>query len=387
MSGRPGAAEDCRGAEDGAAEAEAMLVLAGLPGLGDRGVHRALQASGTASKALASSPSTFRAMAGPAATDGRSEPGRWAHARSTLAAARNGGLIALPRTAAAYPGSFLELHDPPPMVFAAGDLGLLQMPAVSIVGSRKATEAGRRTAERLAASLGRAGVATVSGMAFGIDAAAHRGALMVGGRTIAVLGSGADRPTPSAHTRLYREIRTQGLVLSEFPPGAPAHAYAFPRRNRLIAALGRAVVVVEAARRSGALITVDHALDLGRDVFAVPGTVEGALSAGTNALIRDGARILLDAEQLLVELGLDDSGRSANGPAGPGPEALGQEALRLWNALGPAPNPLDSLARSVGCDAGTALAALTELELDGWVVRHEGMRFAQAPDRCASVAG
>ena len=366
------------------AELEALIALARLPGLGDRGVWRVLGGFGTARRALSAGDTAFRSLAGAAAAEGRAASDLWDRARDVIATAEARGLEILAVHGARYPARLEELHDPPPVLFAAGDRTLLERPAVAIVGARRSTEAGRRVAEHLAATVARAGVVVVSGMALGIDGAAHRGALSARGATIAVLGSGADRPTPTAHARMYRQIREQGLVVSEFFPGTPARPHSFPRRNRVIAALSQAVVVVAAARRSGAFITVDHALDLGREVFAVPGGVESSQSQGTNGLIRDGARILLDPEQLLEELGLESSG--PHPPETGPPRDLGPEAQRIWRATTLAPRHVDQLARSAGVDTGRALAALTELEMAGWVVQLPGMRYAAPPGRVAETA-
>lgn len=357
------------------AELIARVALSLLPGLGDRGVARVVDRFGSARRALAADTRAFRAVAGTRAAEGRS-PDVIARAQRVVETADLRGLDVIAPDDPGYPSCLRTLHDPPAVLFTTGDRSLLRRPAVAIVGARRATEAGRRVAEHLAATVARAGVVVVSGMALGIDGAAHRGALSVGGPTIAVLGSGADRPTPTAHVSMYRRIRAHGLVVSEFLPGAPAHPHAFPRRNRIIAALTKAVVVVEAARRSGALITVDHALDLGREVFAVPGSVEARQSEGTNALIRDGARILLEPNQLLDELGLPRSVSSAVGAAPPG--NVHPSARKVWSALSSEPRHVDVLAREAGLDTARALAALTELETVGRVMQLPGMRYARA---------
>ena len=195
------------------------------------------------------------------------------------------------RRDAAYPALLAAIHDPPPELFlrGSGETALLERPAVAIVGARACSSYGRSVARSLARETAAAGVAVVSGMARGIDGEAHRGALDAGGVTVAVLGCGVDRDYPAAHADLARRICEQGLVVSEYEPGVEPAPWRFPARNRIIAGLCRATVIVEARERSGALITADFALEEGREVLAVPGEITSALSDGTNALLRLGA--------------------------------------------------------------------------------------------------
>ena len=274
-----------------------------------------------------------------------------------------------------YPSSLLELVDPPPLLFLRGRSRLLTAPSVAIVGSRKATPLGRRVAENLGRILSGAGITVVSGLALGIDGAAHRGALGGAGSTVAVLGSGLDVVYPSSHRRLRDEIREVGLLVSEFFPPEQALPFHFPKRNRIIAALAQAVIVVEARERSGALITVDHALDLGRDILAVPGSVENSQARGSNALLRDGARLITDADAVLEELGalIPDEVAARSSPSAP--PALPPELQHLWTALSEEPQCLDHLAQKAVVSHGEALAGLTALELEGWAVRCPGMHF------------
>ena len=255
---------------------------------------------------------------------------------------------------------------------------------VAVIGARRATVSGRRVAYEIGQALAREGIVVTSGMALGIDAAAHEGALDAGGLTVAVLGSGVDRPTPRAHSRLHARIVRSGLSLSEFLPGAPAARHHFPRRNRVIAALTSAVVVVEAGRRSGALITVDHALDLGRSVYAVPGPLDRPQSDGTNALIRDGAGVVTSVEELADQLREEYVGTvaalssRANPPSSDPPAqacAEGSAELdRLGRLVRADPGDLSKLVRRSGLSCATVAAAMVELELAG-AVRMEGARF------------
>jgi DNA processing protein len=290
-----------------------------------------------------------------------------------------GSVDVIPMTSPRYPTPLLALVDPPPLLFLKGDLKLLQRMGVAVVGSRKATGVGRRAAETLGRELGAHGIPVVSGMALGIDGEAHRGALQVGGRTIAVLGSGFKRVYPAAHRRLFHEIGQKGLLLTEFFPAEPALPHHFPKRNRIIAALSRAIVVVEAGRRSGALITVDHGLDLGKEILVVPGSVENLQTAGSNALLKDGATALPDPRAivgLLKELGLasDLSGAGASSHEGPA-QSIPEDLVVLWGAISEEPRSVEDLAVSASVPLSEALAGLSVLELGGWVRQCPGMRY------------
>lgn len=295
-----------------------------------------------------------------------------------LAIARRIGVLATGYRLPGFPEPLKHLHHPPPLLFLRGDPSLLHDPAVAVVGSRKASEYGRGMARGMGEGLARAGVAVVSGLALGIDGAAHRGALAARGGTIAVLGCGPDVVYPPSHRRLFRDIVERGLVVSEFLPGEAPLAHHFPRRNRLIAGLSKAVVVVEAARRSGALITVEHALEIGCDVFAVPGTVGRPRSEGANALIRDGAGLVTSAHDVLFGTGLADALPEARSrdriPAG-----MDARQRALWDALEAEPGHIDLLARRARLDVATAAATLSIMEVQGWVRRAPGLRFAKPP--------
>ena len=241
------------------AELEALVVLARAPGIGLRRVRRLVDRHGGAAEALGA----LR----------RAAPDDLRAARSLLRAARGKGIRVAGYTdcgEAAYPAGLRDLLDPPPLLFKRGPGTPDSERAIAVVGTRAASSYGLRTAYALGRELGRWGWTVVSGMARGIDAAAHAGVLDAGGQTIGVLGTGLDREYPAENRDLYRRMRSHGLLLSEFEPGAPPTRSAFPRRNRVIAALARGVIVVEAGGRSGALNTADHALDLGREVLAVP---------------------------------------------------------------------------------------------------------------------
>ena len=266
-----------------------------------------------------------------------------------------------------YPALLRELHDPPPRLYLrGGPVELLDRPAVAIVGARSCSPYGAQVARELARELGAAGVVVVSGLARGVDGEAHRGALAAGGLTVAVLGCGIDRDYPRAHAQLAGRIAESGAVVSEYPPGVEPSPWRFPARNRIVAGLARATVVVEARERSGALITADFALELGRDVFAVPGEITSALSAGTNDLIRQGATPLLGAKDVFQALGLE--------PAPPRvPDTLSAGARRLLEPLSETARTLDELGRLTGLESAALAAALTELELAGLVASADGV--------------
>lgn len=294
---------------------------------------------------------------------------------------------------AGYPASLEHLHAPPPVLYLTGPGELPSERAVAVVGTRGSTSYGRRVTRDLAAGLAIAGCTVVSGMARGIDAAAHRAALDAGGATVGVLGTGLDHSYPRVNRPLYGRMRDAGLLASEFPPGEPARAAYFPRRNRIIAALAAAVVVVQAGRKSGALITSTQALDLGRTVFAVPGPVGPGASVGVHELLRDGAEPATSASDVLRSMDWQDGdGRDAAGTEGGG-EVEGPSRDRLAGLLGrdaPAgaavcaalregPRDADDLAVEAGLDAAGAAALLGRLELEGVVRGLPGGRFALEP--------
>ncbi|MDP3175340.1 MAG: DNA-processing protein DprA, partial [Phenylobacterium sp.] len=266
-----------------------------------------------------------------------------------------------------FPQAVAALDPPPPVIWARGDLALLRRPCVAIVGARAASAAGQRFARGLASELGAAGLVVVSGMARGVDAAAHEGALDAG--TIAVLGGGIDNIYPPEHHGLYARIIAHGLVVAEHPPGRQAQARDFPRRNRIIAGLSRAVVVVEAETRSGSLITARLAAEQGREVLAVPGSPLDPRARGSNDLIRQGAAICEGAEDVLRAIegftGLREPGppRYAGGPASDVDAGRIREAVAML--LSPTPVSCDELVRAVGAPAPVVFAALIELSLAG----------------------
>jgi DNA processing protein len=261
------------------------------------------------------------------------------------------------------------IHGPPSRLYLRGaaDPQLLWRPAVAIVGARACSAYGAQVARMLGRELAAAGLVVVSGLARGVDGEAHRGALETDGHTVAVLGSGIDRDYPAAHTALARSIAERSLIVSEYEPGVEPSPWRFPARNRVIAGLCSATIVVEARERSGALITADFALDEGRDVFAVPGEITSSLSAGTNALLRLGATPLTCAADVLESFGLE-----AQEKARP---QIGEAANSLLQHL---PATVDELVRASGLPAGEVAGALAELELAGAAAEGDGIYRALA---------
>jgi DNA processing protein len=268
-----------------------------------------------------------------------------------------------------YPQLLAQIPDPPALLWLRGEAGqeVLHRPAVAIVGARACSGYGRAVARLLATEIAAAGVVVVSGLARGIDGEAHRGALSVGGTTVAVLGCGVDRDYPAAHAALARQIvESGGLIVSEYEPGGEPAPWRFPARNRIIAGLARATVVVEARERSGALITADFALEDGREVLVVPGEITSALSAGTNGLLRQGATPATGPHDVLEALGVSHEPTSGSAPDDPAARAV-LEALVSGAATS------DELARASGLGAGELAAALALLELAGVVAVEEGV--------------
>ena len=277
------------------------------------------------------------------------------------------GLRFLARSDGRFPPLLRAIHDPPPGLFVRGDadVAVLSRPAAAIVGARACSAYGSAVARMLGRELSAAGLVVVSGLARGVDGEAHRGALEAGGLTIAVLGCGVDRDYPASHRELARRIAERGLVVSEYAPGVEPAPWRFPARNRVIAGLARATVVVEAREASGALITADLALEEGREVFAVPGEITSSLSAGSNALLRLGATPLTSAGDVLEALGVEAAPPAASG--------LGADAERLLERIRDGPAGADELGRVTGLDAGTLSGLLTELELAGAVAESAGV--------------
>jgi DNA processing protein len=268
-----------------------------------------------------------------------------------------------------FPERLRAIFDPPPALYLRGDgePSLLAHRAVAVVGARSCSPYGAQVARRLGRELAAAGLVVVSGLARGVDGEAHRGALEAGGTTVAVLGCGIDRDYPASHARLSRRIEEHGLVVSEYEPGIEPAPWRFPARNRIIAGLSEAVVVVEARERSGALITADFGLDEGRDVFAVPGEITSSLSAGTNALLKLGATPLTSPNDVFEALRIERPDATAAAVD------VSPEARQVLELVRESPAAADELAVRGTLEAGAISVALTELELAGLVAAADGV--------------
>jgi DNA processing protein len=358
------------------AEIAASVGLGLLPGVGPRTIRRWLLAASSADAVWRDLPAWVRDR-----RDSGDIIAAWraANPRAVAATALAHDIDIIVWCDPRYPERLRQIADGPPALFVRGALD--ERPAVAVVGTRRATAYGRAAAARIAFELVRAGVTVVSGLARGIDGAAHAGALEGGGTTIAVLGCGVDVIYPREHRALAAAVVRSGALISEFPPTTPPLPHHFPRRNRLISGLARGVVVVEGSEDSGALITVDCALDQGREVFAVPGSIFSAKSRAPHRLLREGARLTESAQDVLDELGLGPS----CAPTEPGPtlaagaaDERGFEAAVLA-ALDSGPLGLDDVVDVCGLPASRVAATVTELELRGLVQVLPGQMLVRTP--------
>jgi len=278
-----------------------------------------------------------------------------------------------------YPKALLEIANPPALLYAKGNLDCLALPCLSVVGSRNATPQGEKNAEDFSENLSRQGLCIVSGMALGIDGAAHRGALKANGTTIAVVGTGLDIVYPAKHRQLAHQIVSHGLILSEFPLGTPSKAQNFPRRNRIISGLSLGCLVIEANLDSGSLITARLAAEQGREVFAIPGSIHSPVAKGCHQLIKQGAKLVESTEDILSELRLSTDLISAvnTSPNGSLPKRTNtpSEASTVLDSMGFDPIHFDTLLSHTGLTVSTLSTMLTLLELDGKVSPLDGGKF------------
>ncbi|MFT3906937.1 MAG: DNA-processing protein DprA [Steroidobacteraceae bacterium] len=360
---------------------EQQLILARAPGLLATHLQAAAQTAGSASALIGADSRWLRELQLPPAAV------QWlAHPDTTRVAAdrswaESAAVQVLSCLGPDYPPLLGEIGDAPAILFVRGDPGCLLAAQVAVVGSRNATATGRRLAREFAAALAQAGLVITSGLAVGIDAAAHAGALEAGGRSVAVLGCGLDRIYPPEHEPLARRLMAQGAVVSEFPPGVAPLAEHFPRRNRIISGLTLGTLVVEAASRSGSLITARLAGEQGREVFAIPGTPGNALARGCHELIRQGARLVESAGEVLAELKipqlkqyLDDNLRAPPQAAKEGRQ-LDKDCKILLDALEFEPTSMDVLVARTGFPSPSVASMLLILELDGRVAAQPGGRY------------
>lgn len=265
-----------------------------------------------------------------------------------------------------YPPQLKEIADPPPLLFVRGNAKLLSLPQIAMVGSRNPSTQGKQTASAFAATLCEYGFAITSGLALGIDAASHEGALKAGGHTLAVAGTGLDRVYPARHKELALKIAETGALVSEFPPGTSAQAHHFPRRNRIISGLCQGLLVVEAAKQSGSLITARLALEQNREVFAIPGSIHNPLARGCNALIREGAKLVETTQDILEEL-TQYYQQHDEKPPSPAQTTLDLEQQTILNHVMFSPTSVDNLVESTGLAVEVISSTLLILELQGYL--------------------
>ena len=366
-------------------ELRAWLRLALTPGVGNTTARKLLTAFGSAQAIFEQSSATLQKLGSDKlASSLRSEPPSVAAQLQTttdwLKAGDDRRIAVLGDTA--YPAALLDIEDPPLMLYMLGTLASHADTAtttiansLAIVGSRNPTPQGESNARQFARAFGGAGICVVSGLALGIDGAAHDGAMLGGGETIAVVGTGLDRVYPKRHLDLAHRIARQGMLISEFPLGTPPLTANFPKRNRIISGLSRGTLVVEAALQSGSLITARLAAEQGKEVFAIPGSIHSPQSRGCHALIKQGAKLVEVAQDVLEELRLVPAVSGAALEAGEADEAVSARDDPLLAALGFDPVSLDALQARTGLDTAHLQAGLLELELDGQVARLPGGLF------------
>jgi DNA processing protein len=298
----------------------------------------------------------------------------WAQIDDEIERARAAGIKMIPFSAAAYPSRLRAIADPPPLLYVKGEIGTDDDRAIAVVGSRSASDYGRRVARDLARGLVSFGFTVISGMARGIDGMAHESAIRAGGRTLAVLGCGVDRAYPPEHEMLYRRISESGAVISELPMGARPIAFNFPARNRLISGLSLGVVVVEATEKSGSLITASLAAEQGREVFAVPGEAGASRSRGSHRLIRQGAKLVENVDDIIEEIAPQLARRSGDAPpsARTLPENSGPAARQIFALLNQSSLQVDQVIEQTGLATPQVLEVLLDLELQGFVSQTAG---------------
>lgn len=358
------------------------LTLVSLPGLGCTLIHRLLAVFSTPAAVLA---------AGKAVTRVEGVGGKLTSSfvdQSVLARARAWaeqeyervsaqGILLLCPADARYPSLLKTIHDPPVLLYVKGNVSCLQKPAVAIIGSRAASSYGKRISGLLGRELARVGIVVVSGLATGIDGHAHGGCLAGGGKTVAVLGCGVDVVYPRAHAGLYGRVAGNGVLLSEYPLATPPDGFRFPARNRIISGLSLGVIVVEATRKSGSLITARLALDQGREVFAVPGRIDSKKSEGSHWLIQQGAHLVQSVTDVLEELELAVTMHRVDGnqAAGAEREDVSVQEKQLLRCIEVYPTDIDALAVQSGLEPGTLHDLLLRLELKGCIRQLPGQQY------------
>jgi DNA processing protein len=356
------------------------IALSRVPGLGCVNFKKLAEHFDDPTEAFSAPAEALAKIQGldPNVIDGLRHFSAWAEMRAEVTSAEKAEIKIVPFTDAIYPVRLRLIADPPPLLYVKGEIRNQDERAVAVVGSRSASDYGRRVARDLSRGLASLGFTVVSGMARGIDGAAHEAALNAGGRTIAVLGSGVDRAYPPEHDKLYRRISENGAVISEFPLGTRPVAFNFPVRNRLISGLSLGVVVVEATEKSGSLITAALALEQGREVFAVPGEVGASRSRGAHQLIRQGARLVETVNDIMEEIAPQLSARVANAENAPRrvlPQHLGDEFQKIFALFQERSLQIDEVIETSGCSPSRVSEILLELELLGYVKQLPGKKY------------
>jgi len=362
------------------------LALVRTPRLGPAGTLRLLKQCGSAADCFKAPASALAGLDLPAEARAYLSQPDWTAAEQDQQWLERAGAGLTAITDPGYPPLLAEIADPPVLLYSLGDTALLASPQLAMVGSRNPSVEGRRNAEEFAAYLARCGLTITSGMALGIDAASHRGALKAGGRTVAVWGTGLDRPYPPRHREFAEEIAAQGLIITEFPPGTPPLPTHFPRRNRIISGLSVGTLVVEAARQSGSLITARLAGEQGREVFAIPGSIHNPMARGCHRLLREGAKLVESAADILEELAplleLELPAAVTDAPdAAPAEAPEDPEYRLLLNSLDFAPTSVDALVERTGLTPDVVSSMLLMLELQGQVEASPGGRYSRVNKR------
>lgn len=361
------------------------LTLKSVPGVGNLLFNRLIREIGSPQMVLEASAKRLSRIPGmtPRLVNAVTRHARPDWVRGEIRRCADNGYRIITQQDPSYPALLLQTPDPPPVLYCYGTLAGADC-HIAMVGSRKATAYGKTSARNLAKELATKGISVVSGMALGIDTAAHLGALEAGGRTVAVLGSGLACVYPPENLKLYHRIAENGAVISEFSLDARPESNHFPRRNRIISGMALGTVVVEAARRSGSLITARLAAEQGREVFAVPGSIHAVTTRGTHDLIKQGAKLVESAEDIVEEIAVHMSDANLQAPTHvddppdsmqPGAFGLNNEEIALMEAMGPYPVHIDELARRCNQDVGRLNAALLQLEIKGLVGQEPGKLF------------
>jgi len=363
-------------------EQAAALALLRMPGIGPITFQRLVAHFGSCDGVLSAGGPGWVQAGLPAAIVALLRTPNWPLVETDLRWLEQPGHHLLRLGEPAYPALLATLADAPPLLFVRGDPEALTQAALAVVGSRNPTTGGRRLASRFAADLTRCGLVVVSGLAVGIDAAAHRGALEAGGLSVAVCGTGLDTVYPRTHAALAEQLIAEGALVSEWPPGTPALPAHFPRRNRIISALSLGTLVVEAALRSGSLITARLAAEQGREVFAIPGSIDNPLARGCHALIRQGAKLVESVADILEELPASlAAARAQQSPSADDahshPTTIPEETRTLLNAMGYTPVTVDELVERLGLTAQMLSSMLLAMELQGLVEALPGGRYGR----------